>query len=289
MKHIIFGGFDYAVLYEMNQDAIMTGVDYFIETDESLIGTSYLGKPIKGLNALKEEKLDDILILIGSIPYRTELALKLKMMGLIENKHYIWGIAFNGDEKCPRLWKHVEWSDAENNAGNLKATAEGEYFFARLKIAASMVNWKKYNIVIDLGAANERLKELLPVSADYVPVDYVRYSDETVVCDIDNYQFPDEKYAGDNTCIFAVGVIQYCSDWKWFLKKCASFCNCVVLGHDDFARISREYRRTHWTRYNALFDHEIIRYMQKLGFALTDSVDFRLKSTLYKFEKEKRI
>ena len=59
----------------------------------------------------------------------------------------------------------------------------------------------------------------------------------------------------------------------------------IILGHDDFARVSREYRRTHWTRYNALFDHEIIRYMQNLGFMLTESVDFRLKTSLFKFEK----
>ena len=46
MKHIIFGGFDYAVLYEMDQNAILDGIDYFVDVDKSLIGQKYLGKPI---------------------------------------------------------------------------------------------------------------------------------------------------------------------------------------------------------------------------------------------------
>lgn len=82
MKHIIFGGFDYAVLYEMNQDAILNGIDYFVDTDEKLIGTSYLGKPIKAIEELKEEDADNVLILIGSIVYRAGSRVIVKRIGL---------------------------------------------------------------------------------------------------------------------------------------------------------------------------------------------------------------
>lgn len=70
MKHIIFGGFDYAVRYEMDQDAIFHGIDYFLDNDPNLIGTTYLGKEIKSPDALLQENKEDILILIGSIAYR---------------------------------------------------------------------------------------------------------------------------------------------------------------------------------------------------------------------------
>ncbi len=286
MKHIIFGGFDYAVLYEMNQDAILKGIDYFVDIDEELIGTNYLGKPIKPLSELQKENKNNILILIGSIVHRTELEFLLKKMGFQEGENYIWAIAFNGDRECKRLWKHVEWSDKKENESNLKETEEGEYFKERLKVVANMIEWEKIDTVVDLGAANENLRNFVPDNIQYIPVDYVKYTNDTVVLDFNKYEFPViEKTEKEKACIVAVGVLGYCSDWKWFLKMMKENADYIILGHDDFARVSREYRRTHWTRYNALFDHEIIRYMQNLGFMLTESVDFRLKTSLFKFEK----
>lgn len=68
-KHIVFGGFDYAVRWEMDQDAVYKGVDYFVENDPDLIGTTYLGKPVYAPEKLLEEDKNEILILIGSIIY----------------------------------------------------------------------------------------------------------------------------------------------------------------------------------------------------------------------------
>ena len=288
MKHIIFGGFDYAVLYEMDQNAILNGIDYFVDTDEKRIGTTYLGKPIKPLTALEEENPEEIMILIGSIVYRTELEMHLKAMGFEADKHYMWAIAFTGDEKCSRLWAHTEWSDKEKNAENLKAVAESEYCLQRFRVAESMVNWEEYDTVVDLGAANERLAEVIPQDIKYVPVDYIKYTERTVLCDINKYEFPEKQYFMGKTVVFSIANIQYCHDWKWYLRKLAESSDCIVLEHSDFARIAREYRRANWTRYNALFDHEIIGYMQKLGFVLADSKDFRLRSTIYKFVKRER-
>lgn len=288
MKHIIFGGFDYAVRYEMDQDAIFHGIDYFVDNDPNLIGTTYLGKKIKSPDALLQENKEDILILIGSIVYRTELAFQLKDMGFEEDKHFIWAISFCGDEQCPRLWKYIEWKDKRTNSLRLQATETGEYCLERLKTATRLVNFQTFKTVIDLGAANERLREFIPADIHYVPVDYIKYSDQTVLCNFNTYQFPVVKnLIPEDTCIFAVGSIQCCQDWKWYLHSVTENCSCFIWGHDDFARVSREYRKTQWTRNNALFDHEVIRYMLKLGFYMTDAVDFRLKTTIYKFEKIK--
>lgn len=214
MKHIIFGGFDYAVLYEMNQDAILNGIDYFVDTDEKLIGTSYLGKPIKAIEELKKEDADNVLILIGSIVYRAEAEFLLKELGFEENKNYMWAIAFNGDNECERLWRHIEWSDREKNNINLKIIENGEYYFSRLKMAASMVEWDKYGKVIDLGAANERLRNFVPNGIEYVPIDYLKYTNDTVVMNFNNYEFPmlKNEHVQEKTLIMAIGIIQYCAD-----------------------------------------------------------------------------
>lgn len=285
MKHIIFGGFDYAVRYEMDQDAIYNGIDYFVDNNPHLIGTTYLGKEIKHPSALLDEDKEDIMILIGSIVYRTEIAFQLKDMGFEENNHFLWAISFCGDDQCERLWQHIEWRDKSANADSLIVTEQEEYALHRLQVAARLVNWNQYTTLIDLGAANERLRELIPGNVRYIPADYIRYSDETILWDANQHEFPKIGSDVKSTCIFSIGNLQYCSDWKWYLRQVAENCNCFIWGHDDFTRVSREFRRTHWTRYNALFDHEVIIYMLKTGFDLNEAIDFRLKTTLYKFEK----
>lgn len=286
MKYIVFGGFDYAVRYEMDQDALFQGIDYFVDNNPSLINTTYLGKKIKHPVALLEEDKDDILILIGSIVYLTELTFQLLDMGFEKEKHFIWAINFNGSDKCPRLWKHIEWCNGDGNAENLKAAIAGEYSLSRLKTAIRMVDQSRYDTLVDLGAANERIRPFVSKNIKYIPVDYIRCSNETVLCDINKYEFPAiENLCPEKTCILSIGNIQYCRDWKWYLRKVSETCECFILGHDDFVRVSREYRRTSWTRNSSLFDHEIIIYLLKMGFYLMDAVDFRLRTTIYKFEK----
>lgn len=287
MKHIIFGGFDYAVIYEMDQDAIFNGIDYFVETNKELIGTTYLGKPIKDLSALLEEDLNDVLVLIGSIVYKTELEIQLKELGLVEDKNYMWAIAFTGDKECSRLWNYVEWSDRRNNAENLRANEEGEFAYERYRVATSLIDWTKCNTVVDLGAANERVRGFIPTGIEYIPVDYVKYTEHTLVKDFNKYEFPELQRSSEGVVFIAIGIVRCCKDWKWLFDCIARNADCLILGHDDFPRVSREYRRTHWCGNNALFDHQIIRYMQGNGFWMTDSLDFRLKTTLYKFEKRK--
>ncbi|MDF2532499.1 MAG: glycosyltransferase [Caproiciproducens sp.] len=289
MKHIIFGGFDYAVLYEMNHDAVWRGVDYFVDNDPARIGTTYLGKPIEAPLALLEEDRENIIILIGSIIYRTEIAFQLKDMGFEEDTHFIWAISFCGDEKCPRLWRHVEWSNRKANAANLQNIEESEYPISRLKIATRFMDFNRIDTVVDLGAANGRVKEFLPSSIRYIPSDFIQYSHDTVLCDFNKYEFPDAErlgYSRERTCILSMINLQYCRDWKWYLQNVAKNCDNFILGLVDFSRINREYRRERWTANAALFDHEVIRYILSLGFVLVDSVDFRLRATIYKFEKK---
>ena len=106
-KHILFGGFDYALRWEMDQDAVYRGIDYIVDNDPDLIGTTYLGKPIYGPAKLLEEDKDNILILIGSIIYHLEIEFQLKDMGFEEDVHYKWAIGFCGDgpvPDCGSMW-----------------------------------------------------------------------------------------------------------------------------------------------------------------------------------------
>ena len=95
-KHVIFGGFDYAVKWEMNQDAIYKGIEYFVETDENWIGKTYLGKSIYGIEKLKEDR-ENIFVLIGSVVHHTEIELILKELGYQEGVDYEWALGWIQD------------------------------------------------------------------------------------------------------------------------------------------------------------------------------------------------
>lgn len=287
-KHIMFGGFDYALRWEMDQDAVFRGIDYFVDNDPELIGTSYLGKPVYSPEKLLEEDRDNILILIGSIIYHLEIEFQLRDMGFQEDVHYKWAIGFCGDEGCPRLWKHVEWKDAVENKAGPDRIEKSDEALSRLRMAVRPVDFSKICTVLDIGAANGRLKTLLPEDIRYIPVDYTPYSKETVVCDLTKHEFPEMELDPASTCVFLIAVIQYASDWRWLLRKSAETGDTVVCVHNDFVRMNREYRRTHFTGNSVAFNHQIILEMQKLGFTLTEAHDFHLRDVIMKFERNQK-
>lgn len=286
-KHILFGGFDYALRWEMDQDAVYRGIDYIVDNDPALVGTTYLGKPVYSPEKLLEEDRNNILILIGSIIYHLEIEFQLKDMGFEEDVHYKWAIGFCGDETCPRLWKHVEWKDAAENKAGLDMIEKSGEALNRLRMAARLVDFSKVRTVLDIGAADGRLKALLPENIRYIPADYIPYSEETVLCDLTKQEFPELELDPASTCVFLIAVIQYASDWRWLLRKSAATGDTVICAHNDFVRMNREYRRTHFTGNSAVFNHQIILEMQKLGFTLTEAHDYHLKDVIMKFERNR--
>ena len=284
-KHIIFGGFDYAVRWEMDQDAVYRGIDYFVDNDPELIGTTYMGKPIYSPDKLLEEDKDNILILIGSIIYHLEIEFQLKDMGFEEDVHYKWAIGFCGDDRCPRLWKHTEWKDKSKNSSNLLAVETGDYAQNRLQMVARTIDFEKIETVIDICAANGRIKEFLPHHVRYIPVDYIPYSSETVICDLTKNEFPAVYSDPATTCILLVSALPYAPDWRWLLKEISESCDTFICTHSDFVRMNREHRRTQFNNNNAVFNHQIILEMQKLGFMMVEAHDYHLRTVIMRFEK----
>lgn len=287
MKYIIFGGFDYAVYYEMNADALLQGIDYFVDNTPALIGATYLGKPVKAPAALLHEDKNKILIFIGSIVYHTEIAFQLKDMGFEEGRHFVWGIEWMGDEKCPRLWRHLEWKDQSNEG--VKAVEESEIHYARMQLMTRFIDPCIIKTVVDWGSANERLRSALPSSIAYIGVDYTQYTPETIVFDINQADKPIKerlpRFEAENACAFMGSFLPYVHDWKHFLDEIARLFHHVIIGQNDFTRVGREKRRTGYTYNNALFTTDIILYMNRLGYRLENAVDFRLRSTILHFAK----
>lgn len=104
------------------------------------------------------------------------------------------------------------------------------------------------------------------------------------MCDLNRYEFPEVNLPSE-TCILLIASLQYAMDWKWLLKQIAASCSVFICAHHDFVRMNREYRRTQFNNNNAVFNHQIILEMQKLGFMMVEAYDYHLRTVIMKFEK----
>ena len=94
----------------------------------------------------------------------------------------------------------------------------------RMAVVASFIDSKDKS-VMDLGSGNMQLGNILPDGCEYIPVDYRKTSDKTIVCDFNKYEFPDIK--ADVVC--AIGILGYIKDPEWFLEKIISCCRkCII-------------------------------------------------------------
>lgn len=281
-KHVIFGGFDYAVKWEMNQDAIYKGIEYFVETDENWIGKTYLGKSIYGIEKLKEDR-ENIFVLIGSVVHHTEIELILKELGYQEGVDYEWALGWTGDEQCGPLWYVKEWNDSQNLAGQ-QAAISGAVSNVKYNVVPKMIP-EKCTTVIDLGAASGMLENYLNKNVTFIPVDYMKIRDDEVICDFNKYEFPDIDEDKKNCCIVMCGIIQAVKDWKWLLRKSGESADTIIISHNDIVRVNRDFRREKLTWNNAVFNHQIILEMQKIGYKMVEAYDFQLRVVLMRFDK----
>ena len=281
-KHVIFGGLDYAVKWEMNQDAIYKGIEYFVETDENWIGKTYLGKSIYGIEKLKEDR-ENIFVLIGSVVHHTEIELILKELGYQEGVDYEWALGWTGDEQCGPLWYVKEWNDSQNLAGQ-QAAISGAVSNVKYNVVSKMIP-EKCTTVIDLGAASGMLENYLNKNVTFIPVDYMKIRDDEVICDFNKYEFPDIDEDKKNCCIVMCGIIQAVKDWKWLLRKSGESADTIIISHNDIVRVNRDFRREKLTWNNAVFNHQIILEMQKIGYKMVEAYDFQLRVVLMRFDK----
>lgn len=81
--------------------------------------------------------------------------------------------------------------------------------------------------VMDLGAGHMHLARLLRPGVRYIPVDYKKRFEETVVCDFNQHEFPDAHV--DVIC--CAGIIGYMKEPFWFLEQCMAHARKVLISN----------------------------------------------------------
>ncbi|MFQ5503763.1 MAG: polysaccharide pyruvyl transferase family protein [Planctomycetota bacterium] len=94
--------------------------------------------------------------------------------------------------------------------------------------------------LVDLGCGKQTIRPLLPAGLQYLPVDRLTRSEDTLVLDLDR-----ELPAGRFEVGLALGLLEYCEDPGEILAWLAGHCRFAVLSFNDCSDEPRR-RRQHW-------------------------------------------
>ena len=166
--------------------------------------------------------------------------------------------------------KQKEWQDIE-------------YFDAGWKerIRQMSVFIQPNKKVLDLGCGKMWLKEYLPSNCLYVPVDYIRRSDDCMVADFNKKEFP-----GITTDIaFISGCLEYVKDYAWFIRRVTECSEEVIISYcttNEFPgkNIRKQY---HWV--NHISAERLVDLFKSEGFELKTQAKTNNKNHLFFFAK----
>jgi hypothetical protein len=86
-----------------------------------------------------------------------------------------------------------------------------------------------YKAVCEIGCGpHQLLRELLPKEVKYLPADLVRWTEDTVKCDLNNYIFP-ETYLKQSDICALIGVMEYVIDEKKVINIITRNCKDMVF------------------------------------------------------------
>lgn len=130
--------------------------------------------------------------------------------------------------------------------------------------------WIDENVhsVIDYGAGEMFLKTLLPAGcAEYYPIDYIRRSDETIVCDLNAGDFPD--ISADVAVL--TGILEFVTTSESLLRHVsATTKQKIILSYMTLEKFPDIEGRRISAYVNHFTEQEVIDLMAQNGFALKE-------------------
>lgn len=182
-----------------------------------------------------------------------------------------------------KIWYGMKSISSVNWMIRQKEWRDIEYFDTgwkeRIKQMSAFIKPNKK--VLDLGCGKRWLKEYLPSTCLYVPVDYIRRSDDCIVADFNKKEFP--RITTD--IAFISGCLEYIKDYIWFIGRVTECSEQVILSYcttNEFPKknIRKQY---HWL--NHLSAEKLVDLFISMGFKLEAEAKTNDKNHLFFFTK----
>lgn len=145
---------------------------------------------------------------------------------------------------------------------------EFEYFHDhwRNRILLMATHIEPGQVIADLGCGKQWLKDYIDDTCDYIPVDLVRRCDQTLVCNFNEYCFPN-IYVDVS---FLSGVLEYIYDVDWFIEQLAGHTkNKIIVSYCCFdERTSNRHDRKINKWVNDLSHEDLVNKFEAFGAKL---------------------
>lgn len=239
-------------------------LEYLLDEQEGEYGICGFPQRVHSYEYLRNEKIDDLIVIINDTRKYEEIKKKLEKYGLIENIHFFngWKLDSNfyHEVYADKGWQEFEQSDT--NA--LKRQRQGWKDRAR---TMSLLIPDDVKTLMDIGCGEELLKEFLCKDIKYYGLDYCERNKETIICDINKEKLPDIKV----DLYYMAGIIDYVTDIPNFIKQ-LSRAKYVVMSktrNERFIRLDDKVMDSGYMDYgtNSYYCSNLITDMFENGFA----------------------
>lgn len=238
-------------------------LEYLLDEQEGEYGICGFPQRVHSYEYLRNEKIDDLIVIINDTRKYEEIKKKLEKYGLIENIHFFngWKLDSNfyHEVYADKGWQEFEQSDT--NA--LKRQRQGWKDRAR---AMSQLIPEDVKVLMDIGCGEELLKEFLCKDIKYYGLDYCERNKETIICDINKEKLPDIKV----DLYYMAGIIDYVTDIPNFIKQ-LSRAKYVVMSktrNERFIRLDDKVMDSGYMNYgiSSYYCSNLITDMFEIGF-----------------------
>ena len=179
---------------------------------EGEFGYDGLKKQVYDYSHLREENIDNIIVIINDTRRYTEIKIKLEEYGLKENEHFFngWKLDSNFYYKVYDDKNWIEFEEKDNYA--LERQRAG--WKRRARNLAQLIP-SDVKSIMDIGCGESLVKEFLSQDIKYYGVDYQKRTDDTIVCDINKNRLPHINV----DLYYMAGVIDYVENIPKFITQ----------------------------------------------------------------------
>lgn len=231
MKYYVYGvGKEATILYTTR---FLESVDGFIDDDENKQGKTIFNRKIYSLEDVMQQMRggckEDVFIIVSCIYSYEKISKKLMRSGLSEGEDFVWGPNWLGNDILPSPYDFRTWE-------SLDSERDYSIWNKRTGVALEMLD-PDCKSILDLGAGGMCALNFISSEIAYYPVDFFKRYPETIVCDLNKGEFPDQKV----DCVLAFGILQYIEHAEQFVENICNCCNSVLFSYSTILEVSRNF------------------------------------------------
>lgn len=133
--------------------------------------------------------------------------------------------------------------------------------------------------ILDLGCGEMTLKNYIPETCKYLPVDYTDRGLGTIVCDFNKREYPSQP----RDLTFMSGIIEYVRDYDWFIQKAVFGSSTIIASYCTLDTIPSKRQRRLNAWHNHLTDKELVSSFRKYGAQHIEADEYG-ENTIYVFK-----